>query len=113
MPIFCWWTIADDDEDVVCVTKKRKNSHHVVSILVQFFFSHENSWLFCFCSFWKIFGVQVESKKTNANPVAVVDLEDKDDDWLPSPPKVKSNVHKKIEKDSTLKNLRLTAIYSY
>ncbi|XP_004497023.1 uncharacterized protein [Cicer arietinum] len=73
--------LDDDDDDVICVTKKRKTSKQ---------------------------HIQVENGKTDVKAVTtpVVDLED--DDWLPSPPKVKSKSHRKIdEENSTLKNLRL------
>ncbi|KAJ1382935.1 hypothetical protein SESBI_43844 [Sesbania bispinosa] len=50
------------------------------------------------------------------NPVKapVVDIEDKDDDWLPPPPKAPSNAQRQrtIDEDSTLKKLRLSAFHS-
>ncbi|KAK7390896.1 hypothetical protein VNO78_19082 [Psophocarpus tetragonolobus] len=71
----------DDEEDIICVySKKRKNSQPVRN---------------------------EKSLKTNGKGVEVVDIEDKDDDWLPPPPKDSSNAHRTIGEDSTLKKLRL------
>ncbi|XP_027363634.1 uncharacterized protein LOC113871079 [Abrus precatorius] len=67
-----------DDDEVICVgSKKRKTSQNV------------------------------ENEKINVKGAPVVDLEDKDDDWLPPPPKISSNEQKTIDEDSTLKKLRL------
>lgn len=68
---------CDDDEDVICVGTKRKTSQ------------------------------PVGNEKTRGKAVPVVDIEDKDDDWLPPPPKISCNAERNIEDDSTLKKLRL------
>ncbi|XP_028757832.1 uncharacterized protein LOC114716927 [Neltuma alba] len=71
--------LEDDEEDevVVYAGKKRKTCHPVMN------------------------------GKNQEKSVEVVDIEDKEDDWLPPPPKVSRDASKSLAEDSTLKELRL------
>ncbi|KAF7808833.1 Rad60/SUMO-like domain containing protein [Senna tora] len=90
------------------ITKRERNTHSELREIWRILPKNSSPCLITnVYSLTTLCASMVEKVKTDEKAIPVVDVDEKEDDWLPPPPKVSSDAHRKIGEDSTLKELRL------